>query len=210
MTPSKLKITLSLLAASTVLALRAAADPINFGFETGDLSGWSVSTGDGGAAFANVVTFAVSGEEFDPVQGDFFADLYAGGGTGVYTTISQTFSLTSGETLSGEAAFLGHDYFPFDDDAFVSIVGETDPILFSADIDAVGDFGNTEWTEWSFTAPTAGSYTLTYGVENIGDNDLSSEAIFDAPAATPDATSTLILMNVGLLGLAGLKRKFRK
>jgi hypothetical protein len=162
-------------ALSAVLAAPASASTfVNGGFDTGDLSGWTASPG-----FVQTVTSADDasggaapfGEHFTPKSGGDFAQLTAGVDVGVYSTLSQDFTLTEDSTVSGFAAFLAFDEQTYDDDAYVKIVKDTgEEFLFTRDIVAVGDYGHTDWTQFTSGVLGAGSYTLIAGVRNSPDD----------------------------------------
>jgi hypothetical protein len=91
---------------------------------------------------------------------DFVASLFAGLGTNTYTTLSQTLHLIAGDVLSGNAKFLAHDYFPYNDDAYVSINGQN---LFASNghleksmvtlLFARVDFGFYDWCHCRINTP---------------------------------------------------------
>jgi hypothetical protein len=169
------------------LAAGAQAGPVNLGFETGDLSGWTAS------GFAGAVT---SYGAFTPAYGKYLGFIQAGCGADVYCSLSQTFSLTAGETIKGVVGFQANDYLPYNDYADLNVNGT---VLFTSDVAAVGDYGNTGWVPWSYTAASAGSYTLTLEVANNLDNALSSGAVLDSAVPEP---STWAMMALGFAGLA--------
>jgi len=203
-----------LIAACSALVLPAYSQ-VNIGFETGDLTGWDVYTGISG--IAQVVTSAANDPSastamtYTAPAGNDFADLWAGAGANVYTTISQTFNMTAGETLQGWSAFIAHDYIPWNDSALATItVSGPGTTLFYSDVNTVGSYNSTPWTAWTYTAASAGSYTLTYGVENYGDNNLPSEALFDTtavPEPTTMVAGMLLLLPVGMSTLRILRKK---
>ncbi len=162
---------------------------INGGFETGDTTGWTV-TGQSdvvGAYFADKGLVEYEGPTYGPVEGTKFLVLTAGLGTDVYTIASQQVAMLAGQKLEGWAAFDAKDYTPFNDDAAVDIVISGPPLAtpWSADIATVGDYGESVWTHWSWTAPADETYTLELKVRNIEDNILNSSALFDANVVMP-------------------------
>lgn len=196
----KTKLTMLAVVVSLALAGSAWAAPINFGFETGDLTGW-LST-----ANASVVTSGTTylGSPINPTEGTYMVQLDAGLGVAVNTIVSQAFFMNAGETIKGTAFFNGLDYMPFNDYAQANIYsGATSWNLFSSDIATVGDYGNSGWYTWTFTAPSSGLYYLEYICANFLDNAHPSQAFFDIPAPIPGA---LWLVGSGLLGLLGLRR----
>jgi hypothetical protein len=199
----KVKVTFWVLVAFLALTSVAFAGPSNFGFETGDLTGW-LSTSNTSVVTVGS-TYAGSGDIL-PTEGTYMVQLDAGLGVAVNTIVSQAFAMTSGETISGTAFFSGQDYLPFDDYAEANIYsGATSWNLFSSNISAVGDYGNSGWYTWTFTASTDGLYYLEYICANAVDNALPSQAFFDIPATAP-IPGALWLLGSGLLGLLGLRR----
>jgi hypothetical protein len=157
---------------------------VNGGFETGDFTSWNVNY----PALANVVTSYTSdhGTIYGPKEGSKFAVLNAGAGEGVYTVVSQTVNLKAGQKLAGWAAFDAKDYLPYDDDSAVVIVsGGPLATPWQKAVHDVGNYGETPWQHWTWTAPADGAYTLELKVRNVGDNILPSTALFDAHIIEP-------------------------
>lgn len=190
-------------AAPIALAAPALSNPTNLGFESGTLSGWTSNGGSLG--FVTNTIGNSNGGSFDAAkEGDLFGVVTAGLGAGAYTTLSQSFALQAGGTISGWAGFLANDYLPYDDDAYVSVNGVS---LLSWDVAAVGDYQSSGWIPFTFTAATAGVYTLEIGVANQLDNNQSSQAVLDGVQVTgayvPEPASwALMVLGFGAAGAA--------
>ncbi|MDB6167560.1 MAG: hypothetical protein JWM88_424 [Verrucomicrobia bacterium] len=228
-------------------ALLARAD--NFGFETGDLSAWSVTntplnlldrvdgadivTGTAPAGWAGVLTSSTWPVGlYSPVEGRFMARLgtcatqyisgSAPGNPSCYiTSIKQTLNLDAGSVLSGWAAFFNGDNIA-QDHAFVTVSSATGVIATLWSAVSGGDSRDTgsPWTQWSFTALTAGTYIMEMGVTSGADNQQESDAYFDGVAViapsivgttpvtvpVPENPATLLLPTGSIAGIAGLGR----
>jgi hypothetical protein len=194
-------VALKMLASLAVTAVTAApALAGNNGFETGELSDWTVNTPFSG------VTDAYG---FTPISGQYFAYIDSGLGMDVYSTLSQTFGVNRGDTIHGFAGFRTSDYLPFDDDGYLAINGTK---LLTWSVASVGDHGISGWTPFSFTAPTDGNYTVELGVRNRGDNSFPSTAVLDGVyfAIAPEPASWAMML--GGFGLVGglLRTRSRK
>jgi hypothetical protein len=183
-----------LAAAVAALSLGAAANAnaaTNLGFETGDLSGWTLS-GNGGVDD--------SYGAFTAVQGSDLAYVVAGY-EGVYSTLSQVFNLVAGQTIKGSVGFQSNDYLPYNDNAYLAINGMH---LFDFNVAQVGTNGNSGWQSFSYTAATTGLYELKLAVRNVGDSSSSSGAVLDnvsTTAAVPEpATWAMMLLGFGATG----------
>jgi hypothetical protein len=92
---------------------------------------------------------------------------------------SSGISVLSGQTLSGTAQWLGHDYLPYNDFGSVLITGPTAPtgtyIVF-ASIGQYGDYGSSPVIPFSYA--TAGAYTISANVHDVLDNLLPSEITY--------------------------------
>jgi len=166
-----------------------AAGLANPSFEPGDLSGWSTSIPSGG--FADV---RVSYGSYAAVDGSYFALLKTNGG-GSFTTVSQTFSASAGDKISGQAFFYTIDYMPFNDNAQVEIIsgGSVVATVFSAN---VSTGGSTPWTYWEYTFTAADTYTVEARVANWFDSAVDSHMGLDAVIMlTVDNTAPVITIN---------------
>jgi hypothetical protein len=149
----------------------AAVSRTNAGFENG-LTGWNSS-----GSVSVVSSFA----GYTAPYGSNFARL----ATACYTsTLSQNFTGAAGEMISGQAAFYGGDYLPYNDSGMVRIM-QGNVVLFYADIAAVGNFGQTPWTAWSYTLPASGTYTLEARASNAYDCAVTSYLLIDSPHNNP-------------------------
>lgn len=193
----------TLLAASALVAFASPAlAVVNGGFETGDTTGWTASPNAGATSdFAG---------QFSPIEGDYFGYAQGGNGDDVYATLSQTFTLTAGSTISGYFGFFAGDYLPYDDDGYLSINGVN---ILAYSVSALGTYGNSGWVPFSFTAPTAGSYTLEIGGRNVLDNGGGpTGAVIDAVTVTsgavPEASTwAMLIAGFGLVGAAARRRR---
>ena len=196
---------LALAAAAAMFAAAPASAATNTGFEFG-LTGWTAN-GDAGTTSS----ISVGNTTLAPTQGQSLGYIGAGLGADMYSTLEQSFHLQAGDVLTGDAAFLAADYLPFNDDAYLSIGGT---VLGTASVATVGNYGSTGWLNFSFVAPTTGSYLLQLGVRNVLDNGLSSYAALDnvrvngALAGVPEpATWALMILGFGAVGGAMRRRR---
>lgn len=135
-------------------------------FETGDLSGWSTVIPSGG--FAGATT---SSNGYTPKNGSYFA-LLKTDGPGSYTTLSQQFTVSAGDIVSGWAFFYTIDTL-YDDDAMLTIKQGSTIIATPFSASAAGG-GSTLWTFWSYTFTTSGTYTVEARVANFRDGRVDS------------------------------------
>jgi len=127
-----------------------------------------------------VSTFGDPGPtEFFPREGLYFAVLTAGQG-GTCTTLDQQVSVAAGTTISGWAFFRTRedsrrsDFANDDGEVAIQSGGADLAIVFSDDAKTVGPYdptviglaGQTPWTRWSYTFPSAGTYTIEARVRN--------------------------------------------
>src|SRR5215203_6343104 len=163
-------IALVLVASGNNLAL-AASSVVNGNFETGDLSGWSVDTTASGETASAVTGYTVRDPfqycEYDcppnylyvsPHEGSYFALLKVADQS-QWTTISQPFTASNGDRISGWVFTLetlyqtrGFTTPGFDDKGQVVLTdgsGTTVATLFN-DSGSSGDY-NSPWRYWEYT-----------------------------------------------------------
>ena len=189
---SSVILVLVLSSAAILMPKAVKADPggiVNPSFETGDLSGWSVSLPLGGEAVA-VTSYTtvppVSPMVYTAINGSYFARIKTNG-PGSYSTVSQTFSAAAGDKISGWAWFVANDYMPYNDNAHVHIkLGATMlATVFSASVSSVGNFGQTPWTYWEYTFRASGTYTVEAHLCNVRDSAVDSQMGLDAVFVIP-------------------------
>lgn len=201
-----------------------AAGLINGSFESWDLLGWTFQADSGTRASDGLVRAAGAGRTisswgadfgFDPGQGAVagyrFLSLRtrANGdftGTDTYDfSASQTFALKQGEAVSGWSFFFSNDSQPLDS-AWVRILGADNNLagtVWSANSGTPGETlvqGLPAWTQWQWTAPATGEYTLQLGMTTSGANNGASVSCFDGIAITSQAVPEPTSIVLGLLG----------
>jgi hypothetical protein len=217
----------ALAALASLAALPAAAQIGNPSFEPVAVDSWTAA-GAGNVVYVPSAT-AAFGDVFNPTDGTQFA-LLTGGGDDDYETLTQTFTLAKASTVSFDAAFLAFDEVSdglgANDDGFVAIglQNTTGVKYFQSDVNAVGDFGNTEgaggvfpWTH-VVVGLDAGTYTIEAAVRNVGDdnhggyapgND-SQIAVDNFTAVAVPEPMTWVLMIAGFAGVGGAVRMRRR
>jgi hypothetical protein len=146
----------------------AASSVVNGNFETGDLTGWSVDTTNGGDASAvdryvyadNPVCEYDCSRIIPPHEGSYFALLTSAGQPPQLTSISQPFEASNGDKVSGWAFF--HTYRTFydlsqgagDETAQVVITNDSGTTVATPFEDRVswqGNGGTSGWQYWEHT-----------------------------------------------------------
>jgi hypothetical protein len=199
------------LKAQKALAKAASLSAItNPGFETGDLTGWTVGGNPNpvnddppdGPPFVTTSYTGVGNENvpppqtFTPPSGSYFAVVY--GGCPDTTLTSQDFTASAGDTISGWVFFQANDYLPFDDHGGVQIVdgeGAQVAVLYDKSVNDFGDYGGSPtWFHWSYTFTADGTYGVQAFSVNVQDCALSSAVGIDMPEgelAPPPPVPTL-------------------
>ena len=182
----------------------------NGGFEAGDLSAWLV-LGERGHVSVLDDEVAYGGTSYSSVEGNYFASLTAN------TRIRSTrVSWEAGDSLEFSWAFLAMDRLVHNDFARV-LIKERDGTLVFQDIlstvKTVGSYGDTGWQEYSYTFTKAGTGFIFFDSVNRYDQNNDSilliDSVRDSAAAVPEP-ATVLLFSAGVVGLAGLRKKFKK
>jgi hypothetical protein len=208
----------------------------NGSFESGDLSGWSLTI-----ALANDVSYppnppppqipagsasVLSSGPRSPIQGSYFLDLQAGGQRlpgapynpfpQIYDSyVSVSLPLNSGDTVSGWSFFSNGDLYA-QDSAWARVFDNSDVQLSELWFEVSGDNPyapgriNTPWTFWQWSAPSDGTYVLKLGVTTMGDGTFPSDGFFDDIEVTtvPEPqTATLLAMAGSWCVIKGFRKK---
>jgi hypothetical protein len=193
------------------------AGPVNLGFETGDISGWTASNPALVAVVSEatkLVNYSPAGV-WNPTEGKYFAWLLSGHhelsgreqATRI-TTLSQTFDVEAGETLCFNVFFDAGDYFPYNDGGAAVLYrdGNLYATLYEKSISDVGDWGEDGWTQIHYTFQEGGKYTLEFAVWDGVDTINPSAMGIDICGLYPTTTivDTPEPSSFALAGLGGL------
>jgi hypothetical protein len=206
------------------LATQSQAGVINGSFESWDLLGWSFQADEGTRAASPVArpagagrTISTWGEDFGfnpgrtAATGHRFLALNTRAhasflGNDTYDiTASQTFTLNQGQILSGWSFFFSKDPEPLDS-AWVRVLGMDRNLVGAVWSASSGEISPTliqgapAWTQWQWTAPATGEYTLQLGMTTSGANNGISYGCFDGVAITTQPVPEPTAIVFGLLG----------
>lgn len=212
--------------------VRGSHAQVNPGFETGDLTGWTVLGSVGVVSIHNPSTARppVPHPPFGPFSGSFMAELWSSdvaytdletalglssgtlaaltsvGSPSHGAAIYQDIYLLTGQSVTFYTRFSGFDYMNYDDFAFWSFNGTAGRISGIAD---VGDYELSPWLPLTFTAPADGTYRLGFGILDVNDELLDSSLLVDhgPPNVIPEPAFLQLPFLLGLSGFAWWKRQ---
>jgi hypothetical protein len=221
-----------------------AASLVNAGFETGDLTGWTITNipdvtavgqttattyngvnwtvSPNGNYMAEVVGHSLSAGDLDTffglAPGTIENNVTPGNGPASYGDgIKQTFSGSTGDTISMAWSLVETDYEPYNDTAFVTINDASGNNIYYENLGCivsgctypVGTSGSQPWTAFNYTLPSTGTYTIGFGAVNTADFDSNPYLLLDSSAggftAAPEPTN-LGCCVVALFAIVALMR----
>jgi len=158
----------------------AASSVVNGNFETGDLTGWTVDTTNGGGANAtNSYNYWRWGEDWwvhlrtmFPQEGSYFALLQSGNQQSDVTKISQPIEASNGDKVSGWV-FLNTDSMivPSGDKGQVVIKSDSGTTLATPFEEYIQVGGDPYWRYWEYTfsgLTGAGQFQIEAQLQNTG------------------------------------------
>ena len=213
---------------SGLLPVGSQAAVANGDFEIGSLTGWTVA-GSGSAQTLSIGVMPPAGvyQGYIETTGNYTAlapavatSLGVSGGTiaGLGagspvngTGISQLITVPAGAVLSYDWNFISDELnepATFNDFAFFTVSGSAyllasrNASTFDLVSPPPGFDGQTDWSTSSYTFPVAGTYTIGFGVYNVGDAGHNSALLLDSVAVSvpePGLATLLPLLSLALL-----------
>ncbi len=201
---------------STSLSFDSDSSIENGSFETGDFRDWntigdtSIETNDLGifptdGTHQALITngFSDAGGSVEDLDLEEFLDLASGSLDGLVggdategSAIKQTFTVEAGDVVSFDWNFLTNEFTPttFNDTAFLNVNGFTFELADTGanfvDAPNVDQFNEqTDTQTLTFSIATAGTYTIGFGVVDVGDEIVDSGLAIDNVAIQSSGSS---------------------
>lgn len=190
----------------------AQAAIINGSFSN-NLNGWqtignaSIGSLDGSSAAQLVAgsSQSTSIESFLGLTSGQLTPLSNGSSLFSGSAIKQVFFANAGDIVKFTWNFKADDYLPYNDFAFTSLSSAVSSSVSTlANVLSVGNYGTSGAKTFTYNIATTGTYTLGFGVFNVGDNGWSSQLAVDNVSQVP--TPALLPGLVGL-GLGVLRKR---
>lgn len=187
----------------------ALANPINSGFETGDLTGW---TSNGHSTVVSSFSAGSHGTVL-PTEGKYFSVTTGHSPSEASYLVSSPFTVETGDKFSFGWFFLAGDYMPYNDYGgfVVTMLVNNTPILSDilSTVKAVDDFGFSGWQTEELTMKVGGNVSFSVYVAEATDSLFNShfgldnfQIIKDGEVQVP-IVGTLPLVALGALSLFG-------
>lgn len=158
----------------------------NPGFESGTFPpGWTTVVPNQGSAAVVTTYTSPAGDPtpntFLPQSGKYYA-LLESPHREEYTTVSQTFTVSAGQKISGYTFFDGNNTKSTNDSGEVRILNGSATLatVFQADIKSVGDYGSTPWTKWEYKFTSGGTFTIEARIKNAKSSSRASHLGLDS------------------------------
>lgn len=209
----------------------------NGGFETGNFTGWStigmaeIETADFGTEPSQGTYYAALSTMFDTVSAsalESFLGLTPGSLNDLETgnieegsAIKQTFTANAGDVLTFDWNFMTNELESTlvgsnNDFAFFTLTSSPSKLAdpSSSFMTSLTQFADeTGFETFSAELPASGTYTLGFGVVNVGDPIFDSALAIDnvtVSASVPEPTSVLGVLTFGAFGVGAMRRRKQK